>query len=183
MQKSILKFLLYTCGAVLISSFTVFNSIDLQQKPKKQKTFQKKQIQKNKDTKIKLQIDSIKKDNINSLEKEIIIDTLSLDIGNFKPYKEKAHASYYADRFHGQRTASGKIFDMNKLTAAHKKLPFGTKVKVTNEANGKSVIVEIIDRGPFVKGREIDLSKKAFKAISNGNGSGYVIATLEILQN
>ena len=71
---------------------------------------------------------------------------------------------------------------MNKLTAAHKKLPFGTKVKVTNEANGKSVVVEITDRGPFVKGREIDLSKKAFKAISNGNGAGYVIATLEILQ-
>ena len=72
---------------------------------------------------------------------------------------------------------------MNKLTAAHKKLPFGTRVKVTNEANGKSVVVEITDRGPFVKGREIDLSKKAFKSISSGNGAGYVIATLEVLQN
>ena len=70
---------------------------------------------------------------------------------------------------------------MNKMTAAHKKLPFGTVVRVTNEANGKSVIVQITDRGPFVKGREIDLSKKAFMEISSGR-SGYVIAKLEVLQ-
>ena len=102
--------------------------------------------------------------------------------GKFKPFKTKAHASYYAERFHGKRTASGKMYDMNKLSAAHKKLPFGTKVKVTNEKNGKSVVVEITDRGPFVKGREIDLSKKAFTTICGGTGSGTAIVTLEVLQ-
>jgi len=102
--------------------------------------------------------------------------------GKFKPYKKNAHASYYADRFHGKRTASGKIFNMNALTAAHKKLPFGTLVKVTNEANGKIVVVEITDRGPFVKGREIDLSKRAFMTITGNKKSGIATVTLEILQ-
>lgn len=109
-------------------------------------------------------------------------DSIMLYKGKFKPYKTKAHASYYGDRFNGRRTASGRIFNMNKLTAAHKKLPFGTIVRVTNEKNGKSVIVEIIDRGPFVKGREIDLSKKAFFTISNTSDAGYINATLEVLQ-
>jgi rare lipoprotein A len=184
MQKSTINFILLIIATVLISSFTVIENVELQKKqePKKSKAFQKKQVKVKKESEIKPLLDSVKKDNIIS-QKDMIVDTLNVVIENFKPYKENAHASYYADRFHGQRTASGKKFDMNKLTAAHKKLPFGTKVKVTNEANGKSVIVEIIDRGPFVKGREIDLSKKAFKAISNGNGAGYVIAKLEILQN
>ncbi len=182
MQKSTIKFLLLLSTAVLVSSFTILKDVELQQDqdPKKVKTFQKKQIKTSKETEIKRQLDSVKKDNIIS-QKDIIIDTLAIEKGNFKPYKDKAHASYYADRFHGQRTASGKRFDMNKLTAAHKKLPFGTIVRVTNEANGKSVIVEITDRGPFVKGREIDLSKKAFMSIATGKG-GYVIAKLEVLQ-
>ncbi len=98
-----------------------------------------------------------------------------------KAFKKNAHASYYADKFHGKKTASGKIFDMNKLTAAHKTLPFGTKLKVTNQANGKSVIVEVNDRGPFVKSREIDLSKKAFMSIKSGKESGAMIVTLEIV--
>jgi rare lipoprotein A len=102
--------------------------------------------------------------------------------GNFIAYKKNVHASYYAEKFHGKRTASGKIYNMNALTAAHKKLPFGTKLKVTNEANNKFVIVEITDRGPFVKGREIDLSKKAFQSIVNNKGSGAVNVTLEILK-
>jgi rare lipoprotein A len=110
------------------------------------------------------------------------VDTIITYKGKFKPYKKGAHASYYGDRFHGRRTASGKKFDMYKLTAAHKKLPFGTMVKVTNEANGKSVVVEITDRGPFVRGREIDLSKKAFYTISKTSGAGYIKATLEVLQ-
>jgi len=184
MQKSTIKFLLLIIATVLVSSFTVIENVALLQKqdPKKSKTFQKKQVKIKKESEIKPLLDSVKKDNIIS-QKDVIIDTLAFEIADFKFYKEKVHASYYADRFHGKRTASGKIFDMNKMTAAHKKLPFGTLVKVTNEANGKFVIVEITDRGPFVKGREIDLSKKAFKAISNGNGAGYVIAKLEVLQN
>ncbi len=74
-------------------------------------------------------------------------------------------ASYYADKFNGRKTASGERFRNSKLTAAHKTLPFGTKVKVTNRRNGKSVKVRINDRGPFIAGRIIDLSKKAAKKI------------------
>ena len=67
-------------------------------------------------------------------------------------------ASYYADKFHGRLTASGEVFDMNALTAAHRTLPFGTKVRVTNLDNGNKVVLRINDRGPFVKGRIIDVS-------------------------
>ena len=91
-------------------------------------------------------------------------------------------ASFYGDKFHGKKTASGETYDMHDMTAAHKTLPFGTKVKITNANNGKSVVVEITDRGPFTKGREIDLSRKAFFLISGGSGSGSITATLEVLQ-
>lgn len=70
-------------------------------------------------------------------------------------------ASWYGGKFHGRRTANGEIYDMNKLTAAHKELPFNTIVEVENRYNRKKVIVRINDRGPFVKGRIIDLSYKA----------------------
>lgn len=148
---------------------------------KKQKTFQKAAVKKEAAPVIKEELDTVRKDNTKISQRDIVIDTLLVVKGEFRPYKEKAHVSYYADRFHGKRTASGKRFDMNKMTAAHKKLPFGTKVRVTNDANGKSIIVEITDRGPFVKGREIDLSKKAFQAISSGRG-GYIIAKIEVLR-
>lgn len=74
-------------------------------------------------------------------------------------------ASFYADRLEGRRTASGEIFSQSELTAAHKTLPFGTKIKVTNLANNKFVIVEVNDRGPFTHGRIIDLSKSAAKKL------------------
>lgn len=110
-----------------------------------------------------------------------VIDTINVEPNlKFKFYKKNAHASYYAQKFHGKRTASGIRFDNNKYTAAHKKLPFGTKVKVTNEANGKSVIVEITDRGPFSKVREIDLSKKAFMELVDNKNTGGVIVKLEV---
>ena len=80
--------------------------------------------------------------------------------------KQTGLASYYADKFNGRKTANGEIFDENKLTAAHKTLPFGTIVKVTNLTNNKSVIVRVNDRGPFVAGRIIDLSKAAAKKIN-----------------
>ncbi len=73
--------------------------------------------------------------------------------------------SYYGEKFHGRPTANGETFNMEKLTAAHKTLPFGTKLRVTNEDNEKSVIVRINDRGPFVKGRDLDLSKAAAREI------------------
>lgn len=70
-------------------------------------------------------------------------------------------ASFYGGFFHGRKTASGKVYDMYKYTCAHKTLPFGTMLKVTNKANGKTVTVEVTDRGPYVKGRIIDLSVAA----------------------
>lgn len=78
---------------------------------------------------------------------------------------ESGKASYYADKFNGRKTANGEVFRQSKLTAAHKTLPFGTKVKVVNLTNGRTVKVRINDRGPFVAGRIIDLSKKAAKKI------------------
>ncbi len=74
-------------------------------------------------------------------------------------------ASYYAEKFHGRKTANGEIFDMNAYTAAHRTLPFGTLIEVTNLENGKKVIVRINDRGPFVGNREIDVSKAAAAAL------------------
>lgn len=74
-------------------------------------------------------------------------------------------ASYYASKFHGRPTANGEKFDNGRLTAAHRTLPFGTKVRVTNLENGRSVVVRVNDRGPFVKGRIIDLSQAAAKRI------------------
>lgn len=115
-------------------------------------------------------------------KKEVFSDSLLVVKGQFKFYKKSAHASYYADKFHGRRTASGKKYDKNKYTAAHKRLPFGTKVRITNEVNGKSVIVEITDRGPFVRAREIDLSKRAFMDIANNKGSGAMMVTIDVLQ-
>lgn len=70
-------------------------------------------------------------------------------------------ASWYGGKFHGRKTANGETYNMNALTAAHKSLPFGTKVRVTNTRNGDSVVVRINDRGPFVAGRVIDLSRAA----------------------
>ncbi|MBS7252500.1 septal ring lytic transglycosylase RlpA family protein [Flavobacterium branchiicola] len=107
----------------------------------------------------------------------------NIQIKNLKLYKEKAHASYYHDKFNGRKTASGVRFDNSKLTAAHKKLPFGTKLKITNEENKKSVIVIINDRGPFVNGREIDLSKKAFMDIASNKKGGVVFVKIEIIEN
>lgn len=77
----------------------------------------------------------------------------------------KCKASYYSNYFHGRTTSNGETFDQKKLTAAHKTLPFGSLVKVTNIKNLKSVIVRINDRGPFYKKRCIDLSKEAAKKI------------------
>ena len=78
---------------------------------------------------------------------------------------ETGKASYYSDKFKGKKTASGKKYRKSKRTAAHKSIPLGTKVKVTNLRNGRVVKVEINDRGPFVRGRIIDLSKKAARKL------------------
>lgn len=131
--------------------------------------------------KVPVQKDSIKKSKTIVEIQEKKTDSLINSLGIYKPYKKEAHASYYADKFTGRKTSSGSRFDNNKYTAAHKKLAFGTKVKVTNERNGKWVIVEITDRGPFVKAREIDLSKRAFMDIVANKGSGSMQVTIEVL--
>lgn len=78
---------------------------------------------------------------------------------------EQGKASFYANSFQGRATANGETFKQRKLTAAHRTLPFGTKVKVRNLKNGKTIKVRINDRGPFVEGRVIDLSRKAAKRL------------------
>jgi len=78
-------------------------------------------------------------------------------VEKWKPY-EVGKASWYGRRLHGSKTASGKRYDQYQFTAAHKKLPFGTMVRVTNLKNGKTCVVKITDRGPFIRGRVIDLS-------------------------
>ncbi|HEX6500932.1 MAG TPA: septal ring lytic transglycosylase RlpA family protein [Micromonosporaceae bacterium] len=86
-------------------------------------------------------------------------------------------ASYYSD---GQRTADGETFNPDAYTAAHRTLPFNTRVRVTNTANGKSVVVRINDRGPYVAGRCLDLSRAAFGAIASYS-SGVVTVKYEVL--
>ncbi|WP_379550925.1 septal ring lytic transglycosylase RlpA family protein [Qipengyuania sp. DGS5-3] len=90
-------------------------------------------------------------------------------------------ASYYGRRFHGRLTANGERFNMNAMTAAHKTLPFGTKVRVTNPRNGKSVTVRINDRGPFIKGRTIDLSRGAAQRIGM-IASGHARVKMELVE-
>ncbi len=139
-------------------------------------------VEKNKTTKQKtiVQKDTVKKNKNVLLPQEISQDTIKKVVPlKVKFYKKDAHASYYADKFHGKRTASGARLDNSKYTAAHRKFPFGTKLKVTNQANGKSVIVEVADRGPFSRGREIDLTKKAFKEIAQNKASGTMMVTIE----
>jgi len=89
-------------------------------------------------------------------------------------------ASWYGPGFHGRTTANGEKYNMHQLTAAHKSLKFGTKVRVTNKKNGKSVIVRINDRGPYVGSRIIDLSKSAAEVIGM-IGPGTASVTVEIL--
>jgi rare lipoprotein A len=94
---------------------------------------------------------------------------------------EDGLASWYGGKFHGRMTSSGEVFNTNTLTAAHRTLPFGTIVKVTNLDNGKSVLVKINDRGPFVEGRIIDLSRAA--AIQLGMiDSGVAHVSLQIVE-
>lgn len=96
-------------------------------------------------------------------------------------YKNEVFACYYANKFEGKKTASGVVFSNNKLTAAHKTLDFGTKVKVTNLENNQSITVVINDRGPFSKKFEIDLAKKAFDKITHKKNVGYLKVSLEIV--
>ena len=91
----------------------------------------------------------------------------SVNIVDDEAFDDKGAASWYGKEWNGRTTASGEKFDTNALTAAHKSLPFGTKVKLRNPQNGKEVVVTITDRGPFVKSRIFDLSQAAFKELGD----------------
>jgi len=95
-------------------------------------------------------------------------------------YTEEGIASWYGVPFHGRRASNGEVYDMNKLTAAHRTLPFETVVRVTNLSNGKATVVRITDRGPFVDNRIIDLSMAAAREIDSV-GAGVVPVRLEIV--
>lgn len=101
--------------------------------------------------------------------------------GSWSGYTQTGQASYYADKFQNRKTASGALYKRELHTAAHRKLPFGSRVKVTNTANGKSVVVKINDRGPFVSGRIIDLSKSAFSSIAR-TSLGVIDVRIEVLR-
>ncbi|WP_442041988.1 septal ring lytic transglycosylase RlpA family protein [Microvirga sp. 2MCAF35] len=91
---------------------------------------------------------------------------------------QSGRASWYGPGFHGRRTASGETFNTNDLTAAHRTLPFGTKVRVVNKKTGKSVVVRINDRGPYAHGRVIDLSKASAQAIGLSGVTSVDVAQL-----
>jgi rare lipoprotein A len=93
---------------------------------------------------------------------------------------QEGFASWYGGKFQGRLTSSGEVFDTNLMTAAHKSLPFGTIVKVTDQENGKSTVVKINDRGPFVEGRIIDLSRAAAEELDMV-GRGIARVSLEIV--
>jgi peptidoglycan lytic transglycosylase len=95
-------------------------------------------------------------------------------------YVEEGNASWYGVPFNGRRASNGEIYDMNKLTAAHRTLPFDTMVRVTNLNNGKSTVVRITDRGPFVENRIIDLSQAAAREIDS-IGPGVVPVRVEVI--
>ena len=118
--------------------------------------------------------------NVNSKNKAVA-DTFEKVIEEREKYThfQTGMASYYGGSWHGKKTANGEIFNENSLTAAHKTLPFGTKVKVTNLDNGKSVVVRINNRGPYSKGRVIDLSKVAFSKIAS-TSKGVTRVKLEV---
>ena len=97
-------------------------------------------------------------------------------------YTEEGNASWYGDPFNGRHSSNGEIYDMHKLTAAHRTLPFNTMVLVTNLTNGKTTTVRITDRGPFVANRIIDLSQAAAREIES-IGPGVVPVRLEVLGN
>ena len=116
------------------------------------------------------------------MRKVIIMLLCLFTMYSFKNDIITGKASYYGENHHGRKTASGEIFNMYKYTAAHKYLKFGTMIKVTSLKTDKSVIVRINDRGPFIKGRDLDLSKVAFFEIAPSRLSGIMKVKIEIIK-
>ncbi|MFO8173428.1 MAG: septal ring lytic transglycosylase RlpA family protein [Longimicrobiales bacterium] len=99
--------------------------------------------------------------------------------GRLVGWTQTGVASWYGNPFHGRQTASGEVYDMDRLTAAHQTLPFGTRVRVENLDNGKSVILRVNDRGPFARGRILDVSRRAARELEMvGPGTARVRITV-----
>ena len=95
----------------------------------------------------------------------VLVAVGSFSIPSAALAKQCGNASWYGPGFHGRTTANGERFNQNAMTAAHKRLPFGAKIRVTNQLNGKSLTLRVNDRGPFAKGRILDASKAAAKKL------------------
>ena len=118
--------------------------------------------------------------NVSKIDNKSVMTIKKEDLNNFTSY-QNGMASFYSKSLNGSKTSSGERHRSSEMMAAHKSLPFGTKVKVTNLNNGKSVIVRINDRGPFVRGRVIDLSYAAFSQIESP-GKGVTKVELQVLK-
>jgi rare lipoprotein A len=97
-------------------------------------------------------------------------------------YRERGVASWYGEPFHGRRTANGEVYDMYGLTAAHRVMPLGTRVKVTHLHNGNSVVVRVNDRGPFIRGRILDLSYEGARVLGMIE-SGTAPVEIEVIES
>lgn len=124
-------------------------------------------------------IDAIQTQNDSILDTDSIVMVEEEDL--YEVVDSETKASYYHDKFTGKKTASGVVFDNSKYTAAHKTLPFGTKIRVTNLKNKRTVVLTVTDRGPFTKGRSVDLSKKAFFDLTDNQGRGVLDVKIEKL--
>ncbi len=119
--------------------------------------------------------------NIKSIVLVLILSFFSsLSSFSVENYPQYGNASWYGGPLHGKKTASGERFDMYSFTGAHRELPFGTIIMVTNLRNGKEVYIKVNDRGPFVKGRIVDLSHAAAKAIGF-NRRGVIRVKIEVI--
>ena len=116
------------------------------------------------------------------MRKVIVMLLCLITMYSFKNDVITGKASYYGENHHGRKTASGEIFNMYKYTAAHKYLKFGTIIKVTSLETDKSVIVRINDRGPYIKGRDLDLSKTAFFEIAPKKYGGSISVKIETIK-
>lgn len=124
-------------------------------------------------------IDTVAILDLQSIEDADSIVMAEVDEDAFEVVTDETKASYYHDKFSGKKTASGEVFDNSKYTAAHKTLPFGTKIKVTNLKNKRSVVLTVTDRGPFTKGRTVDMSKRAFMDLTDNLGRGILDVKIE----
>ena len=119
--------------------------------------------------------------NIKSIVLIIILSFFFLlSSGSVENYPQYGNASWYGGKFHGRKTANGERFNKHGFTGAHKKLPFGTIIRVTNLRNGKEVYIRVNDRGPFAKGRIVDLSLAAAEVIGF-NGRGVIKVKIEVV--